>query len=234
MQHFRSIGAASSSQVAEIYGNSVGAQESPFSYHPPPTATHPPSAPLGGQFEPVAGQMYYPNPEPVTGDVPYGMPPSMQQHDNHALGQSGAQPDMAHYLMSGRHERRRPSLPIMSLIDADPTQGSAPRVTDSTNGHHPLPQEAVYYTMPYQQAQGQVQGGYSNGMSSTGYSFPNNGLPVSGVYQGAAGPPSVMNGHRPQQHQVGWQQRISEDPLVGQMDAKARALLEGNGSSFGM
>lgn len=234
MQHFRSIGAASSSQVAEIYGNSVGAQESPFSYHPPPTATHPPSAPLGGQFEPVAGQMYYPNPEPVTGDVPYGMPPSMQQHDNHALGQSGAQPDMAHYLMSGRHERRRPSLPIMSLIDADPTQGSAPRVTDSTNGHHPLPQEAVYYTMPYQQAQNQVQGGYSNGMSSTGYSFPNNGLPVSSVYQGAAGPPSVQNGHRPQQHQVGWQQHTSEDPLVGQMDAKARALLGGNGGSFGM
>jgi hypothetical protein len=233
MQHYRSIGAASSSQIAEIYGNSVGAQESPFSYHPPPTATHPPSAPLGGQFEPVGGQLYYPGPEPVnTADVSYSMQPQMESQPSHgSLDPTHAQPDMAHYLMSGRHERRRPSLPIGSLIDADPTQTAAPRVNEAANGHHPLLQEPVYYTMPYQQ--GQPVHGYSNGISPN-YSFPNNGMPVSGVYQGPSQGQPIQNGHRPQQHQVGWQHGTGEDPLVGQMDAKARALLEGNGGSYAM
>lgn len=240
MHQFRSIGPASSSQIAEIYGNSVGAQESPFSYHPPPTATHPPSAnTLSGQFEPVAStsQMYYPGPEPVdTSDVAYTMPPHVQSHQTHAsMGSSGPQPDMAHYIMSARHQRRRPSLPIESLVDADPSQHAAPRIgiQDSTNEHHALPQETVYY-MPYSQTQGQVQGGFPTEMSSAGYSFPNT-LPVSGVYQGAVGAAS-QTGHRPHphQHQVEWENHTVEDPLVGQMDAKARALLEGTGSGFGV
>lgn len=234
MQHFRSIGAASSSQIAEIYGNSVGTQESPFSYHPPPTATHPPSAPLGGQFEPVGGQMYYSGSEPVnTGSIAYTMQPQMPPQASHGnLDPNNAQPEMAHYLMSERHERRRPSLPIGSLIDADPVQNAAPRVHDLATGHHSLPQESVYYAMPYQQAP-PVQG-YSNGVPSTGYSFPNNGMPVTGVYQDAIQGQAIPNGHRAQQHQVGWQHNTGEDPLVGQMDAKARALLEGNGGSFAM
>lgn len=230
-QQFRSIAPASSSQIAEIYGNSVGQQESPFSYHPPPTATtgHPP------QFAPVYYQgegeeVYMPQ---VQQPQQHHQQPQhqqqhhqqQQQHHHHQEQARQQQPDpqeMSHYIMSARNQRRRPSLPIQQLLEAGPNHQVAQPAA---------PQEALYY-VPYSNGEGYSNGeSYSNGEAySNGESFPAE-MPPAGynfnVVPGYAPGPSGPSNARQD-----WNQP-REDPLVGQMDAKARALLEGNGT-YGM
>ncbi|KAJ9094725.1 hypothetical protein QFC21_005883 [Naganishia friedmannii] len=205
LETFRSIGPASSSQIAEIYGNSLGAQESPFSYHPPPTATGP-----------ATGQMFY-QPHEAQGEIAYTVPVEQQQQQ--------APADMAQYIMSGRNQRRRPSLPIESLVDgvSEPGISSSVPIATAPPGHT---QQAMYYTLPYASAAAPTD--YPPAPAPIGYSFPGHGEGHA-VYSQAmprgAPPPSHMEWYP---HGGGGR---AEDPLVGQMDAKARALLEGHNFS---
>ncbi|KAJ9121309.1 hypothetical protein QFC24_004645 [Naganishia onofrii] len=216
LETFRSIGPASSSQIAEIYGNSLGAQESPFSYHPPPTATGP-----------ATGQMFY-QPQGTQGEVAYALP--MEQQPQHHLQQQQQQQqqqpqqqapaDMAHYIMSGRNQRRRPSLPIESLVEgvSEPGISIAATLPNHT-------QEAVYYTVPYAPvaAPTDYPPAPAPPPALTGYSFPGAGGQAAYSQAVPRGPPPPIN--------MEWDPHggggRADDPLVGQMDAKARALLEG-------
>ncbi|KAJ9108552.1 hypothetical protein QFC19_002268 [Naganishia cerealis] len=221
MESFRSIGPASSNQIAEIYGNSTGAQESPFSYHPPPTATTttvtaPPT------------QMFY-QPHETHGEVTYALP-----LEAGSLGggqqQQQAPAGMAHYIMNGRNQRRRPSLPIESLVDevVEPMESSH-HSSAMASGQEPPSQ--VYYTVPYASVLAT-----DPSTVTAGYGFPSDGrggqagattTTLSGTH--AVYPQAIPRGQVPPPH-VEWESHSggAEDPLVGQMDAKARALLEGN------
>ncbi|KAJ9115822.1 hypothetical protein QFC22_004963 [Naganishia vaughanmartiniae] len=206
LETFRRIGPASSSQIAEIYGNSVGAQESPFSYHPPPTATGHSTGQIFNQAQGPQGQ------------VAYAMPMEQQQ-------QQEAPADMAHYIMSGRNQRRRPSLPIESLVDGVSESGiSLPMVTAAPPSHT---QQAVYYTLPYGPEAAPTD--YPPAPAPSGYSFPG-----GGGGQAIYSQQLIPRGPPPPSH-MEWDPHggsgRAEDPLVGQMDAKARALLEGHNFS---
>ena len=226
-QQFRSIAPASSTQIAEIYGNSVGQQESPFSYHPPPTATtsHPPQfAPVYYQGE--SEEVYMPHQVQQSQEPPqqqqqqqqqqqYQQHQPQHQHQNHMRLQPEEPQEMSHYIMSARNQRRRPSLPIQQLLEPDPSHQVA----------QPAAPQEVFY-VPYANGETYPHGeNYAHGepfqaeMPPAGYNF--NVVP---------GYPSVPSG--PSNTRQEWNQP-REDPLVGQMDAKARALLEGNGA-YGM
>lgn len=216
-QQFRSIAPASSNQIAEIYGNSVSQQESPFSYHPPPTATgsHPPQfAPVYYQGE--SEEVYMPQVQQQPPQPPQYQTHQQHHQQDHARQQPEEPQEMSHYIMSARNQRRRPSLPIQQLLEADSSHQMA----------QPAAPQEVFY-VPYANGEGYSNGEtYANGGESLQAEMP----PAGYNFNVVPGYPSAPSG--PLNTRQEWNQP-REDPLVGQMDAKARALLEGNGA-YGM
>jgi hypothetical protein len=214
-----SMGQVTHQQIQEIYGNSGATQESPFSYHPPPTATQPPPP---NQYSFGSGMPSYNlqshgfqpdmdgrkrKTEELEGDV-YEIERRKGQKTELGKVATGV-------FYPGRAERRN-SLAISSLITGDgQTQVQPPEdhvVTGADFGNE------------YYQDNGDPDISDQHNMAN--FTFGNVGGPDYGYHAG--GHPSYMLEEQ-QQHLQSQPHGIEGKPGHHAMDVKARALLDNGG-----
>jgi hypothetical protein len=215
-----SMGRVTHQQIQEIYGNSGATQESPFSYHPPPTATQPPPT-----------QYSFGSGVPDYGVQSHGFQPDLdvrkrktEELDSDAYDterRKGQKTELGKVATGvfypGRAERRN-SLAISSLITGDgQTQIQPPPEHGAM---------APDYGNGYYQDNGEP--GISDQHNMASYTFGNVGGPDYG-YNAGAQPSYMLEEQQQQQHLQSQPHGAPGKPGHHAMDVKARALLDNGG-----
>jgi hypothetical protein len=221
-----SMGPVTHQQIQEIYGNSGATQESPFSYHPPPTASNPPpSGMIGGNngFTFGNGMGDYPMQQQQHGFYTdtearkrkvEGYNPDGYEQERRKSQKTDVGKVAAGVFYPGRAERRN-SLAISSLLSGD-SQTQQPRQNIEAEEYG-----QGYYagetgpSVPASQSMENFTFGSVGPTDQPDYSYP---------------PGTGPGGYLTQEQDV---HGMEIKPGHHAMDVKARALLGNNGTTGG-
>lgn len=247
-------GPASQSQIQQIYGNSAGAQEDPFSYHPPPTATLPPqnhgqpnayaTSNGGGTSVNYSAAGTLSQGQSLQSSTMHRDPTLASHRDDSSQNGLGhefeygdpyrqsrppyeANPQETMFTLQSGLGERRSSLAISSLLADDVPVMM--RKQQQQQGPPPQQHEQAFY--PSQQQQDTAAGDVDDMQQGYGFNSSqsnNNGGGGGGSFDGRFAYSDVASSS--------WEPHQQQHELVGAMDAKAKALLGGGagGQQYGM